>query len=422
MKVCLILFFLFANTFAQVENAVEDRSLLTLPVFYYDLLCFDSPDAGKTRLDVFVQVPHNQIQFLKSQNKFKAEYLVTVSVFDENRLRLLTEKSWSEKIEVADFDLTIARNSSNLSLRSFVLEPAKYFIRIEVEDKDSRKAFTYNSPFEVRNLDKRISISDVMLIANKTIIDGSSKIVPNVSGNIAQQKGGIPIFFEIYSDSVQTIILNYTVVDKNQFTIYSNTVNYNLKEGRNQVFYYLDTLNAAIGEYLFKVNVQNQNHETFASASKNIISRLYGIPSSIKDLDKAIEQMIYIGNTADIEHIRAGSAYESKLDRFLAFWKKKDHNPVTPDNEIFNEYYRRVEYANKTFSNYADGWKSDMGMVYIILGAPNNVDRHPFDYNSKPYEIWEYYNINSQFVFIDRTGFGDYRLVTPLQGDNYRFR
>jgi len=53
-------------------------------------------------------------------------------------------------------------------------------------------------------------------------------------------------------------------------------------------------------------------------------------------------------------------------------------------------------------------------MIYIIFGAPNNVDRHPFEVDSKPYEIWAYYELNYSIVFVDETGFGDYRLQTPI--------
>jgi hypothetical protein len=78
------------------------------------------------------------------------------------------------------------------------------------------------------------------------------------------------------------------------------------------------------------------------------------------------------------------------------------------------QYYARVEYANKHFSHFQEGWRTDMGMVYITFGPPNNVERHPFDIDSKPYEIWAYYDLNYQFVFVDQTGFGDYRLITPI--------
>jgi len=60
-----------------------------------------------------------------------------------------------------------------------------------------------------------------------------------------------------------------------------------------------------------------------------------------------------------------------------------------------------------------EGWRTDRGMVYIRFGAPENVERHPFETNSRPYEVWRYYNLNYEFVFVDDTGFGDYRLRYP---------
>jgi hypothetical protein len=61
-----------------------------------------------------------------------------------------------------------------------------------------------------------------------------------------------------------------------------------------------------------------------------------------------------------------------------------------------------------------------MGMVYVIFGEPSNIERHPYDMDQKPYEIWDYYDINRQFVFLDNTGFGDYRLITPIW-DTFRY-
>jgi len=79
-----------------------------------------------------------------------------------------------------------------------------------------------------------------------------------------------------------------------------------------------------------------------------------------------------------------------------------------------NEYYARVKIANQRYSHYFDGWKTDMGMVYITYGDPNDIERHPFDMDQKPYEIWQYYDLNREFTFIDATGFGDYRLTSPI--------
>ena len=129
----------------------------------------------------------------------------------------------------------------------------------------------------------------------------------------------------------------------------------------------------------------------------------------------AIRQLKYISKDDEYKNLTERNiTEEEKLKRFNDFWKKRDPNQDTEVNEYFEEYYYRVEYANKHFAHYSDGWRTDMGMVFIIFGMPNNIERHPFEMNSKPYEIWTYYEFNRQLVFVDETGFGDYRLVTPI--------
>jgi GWxTD domain-containing protein len=198
-----------------------------------------------------------------------------------------------------------------------------------------------------------------------------------------------------------------------------------VKSGTNQYFKDLDSLKINLGKYLLKVTLEDSSGKVIDTSSKVFISRWFGVPVTITDLDKAVDQLIYIANPEDLQYIKAAADRLEKAKRFVAFWRKQDPNPADEYNPVFNVYFNRVAYANENFSTYSlEGWRSDRGMVLIILGAPDNIDRHPFEYYSKPYEVWQYYNLNRQFLFIDNSGFGDYRLSpdTPLYGDLYRFR
>jgi GWxTD domain-containing protein len=157
-----------------------------------------------------------------------------------------------------------------------------------------------------------------------------------------------------------------------------------------------------------------QDEQSLAATSRSFIVRWKGLPTAVKDIDLAIEQCVYEAKSSEMSYLREAETPEEKQKRFLEFWKKRDPNPNTPRNEKMEAYFTRVEYANKTFKHYIEGWRTDMGMVYIIFGPPDNVDRHPFDIDSKPYEVWTYYTLNHSFVFVDQTGFGDYRLTTPI--------
>lgn len=424
MKTLIIfLMFLFTGHFAyaQVENVYSKQKPNTSPKYYQDFLNFASDQENKTRVDIFIQVPYNEIQFVKNPESFAASYMVMVSVFDEGRERLLVEKSWREKIEVKDFEQTTSKNNFNLSLRSFHLQPAKYFIRTSVEDEDSKKSYSSENVYIVRDLSKEVSMSDVMLIAKQTQVEGSSKLLPNVTRNLTALKDGIPVFFEIYSITPKEVEVVYLVKDKDQKEAFIKSETKELDSGRTQVIYTLKDVSLSLGDYTLEVKIMDDD-ETLTSVNKSFVSRWIGVPSSIQDLDKAIAQLVYIASPGEISNIEDAKTQEEKVERYLEFWKKRDPTPNTEENEIFNEYYRRIAYANENFSHYIEGWRSDRGMVFIILGSPNNVDRHPFALESKPYEVWQYYELNRRYVFVDETGFGDYRLVTPLQGDDFRFR
>jgi GWxTD domain-containing protein len=421
MKKIIFLFVIICSgmIFGQLEN--KDNLNPSKVKYYQDFMNFYG-DNEKTRLDVFIKVPYSEVQFIKTGNGYEAAYTVTVSVYAEDKETMITEKIWNEKITTFGFPQTTAEENFKLSYKSINLLPGKYFIHTGLLDKDSREEFSSENFFTIRNLNDKPSISDIMLIAQKNVVEGSSKIVPNVSREVIVDKDGIPIFFELYADSSQQITLEYSIADIDNKVQFQDTSKIQLKPGSNQLFHTIDKFNLSLGKYLLNVNVRDENGEQICFATKSFVSRWSGVPKSITDLDKAIAQLVYIANPSELNNIKDAKTNEEKTKNFMSFWKSKDPTPDTDDNRIFEEYYKRVAYANEHFSNYSEGWRSDRGMVLILLGIPDNIDRHPFEYYSKPYEVWQYYDLNRSFTFLDETGFGDYRLTTPLSGDLYRFR
>ena len=421
MKSAIILLtvLFISNVFPQ-ENK-DDKINNERVKYYQDFLNF--ADGSKTKLDIFIQVPLKEIQFVKSGNGFEGGYSVTVSVYEDDKETLVQEKVWNENISIESYNYISSRGNFNLSHRSFILPPKKYFIRTIVTDKDSRQEFSSENFYTVKDFSTKPAMSDIMLISSKTVVDGHNKIVPNVSRNITEAGSGIEIFYEIYSDSTENRKLDYVISNESGDQVfYSSTKDQEFKKGATQIFYTFLDSTLSLGTYRLSVFIKDADGDSVLGATKKFISRLAGLPANIVDIDKAIAEMVYIANPEELSKMEDGKDEKEKTERFLEFWKEKDPSPGNEQNEVFEEYFRRVEYSNKNFSQYTEGWRSDRGMVYIILGSPNNIDRHPFEYDSKPYEVWQYYELNRSFVFVDETGFGDYRLATPLYGDLFRYR
>lgn len=418
MKLFFFLLFISFPIIAQVEYSQGIVPPGEYPGFYIDAANYKGETPEKTRLDVYFQIPYSNLQFIKYQTKFRAKYSVTLTIYDEDKENKILEKVWNGKIVVDDFNKASSENNYKFGFKSFELPPNEYVLTCLLYDKDSKKDYSAEAKLEVRDFGKSLNFSDILLISSE--ID--SQIVLNISNAISSSDSTLFFFYELYSDNLESINLEYLVETNDGEEILKYREVREITTGVNQIKMQLDNSKISLGQYKLTVKAIDNDDDIISGTSKQFVSKIFGFPSSITNLDLAIEQMSYISTSDERDDMLETDIFEDKLQKYKDFWKKKDPSPTTTQNEVLREYYRRVSYANKNFKHYFDGWKTDMGMIYIVLGPPENVDRHPFEFDSKPYEIWYYYNINQEFVFLDETGFGDYRLLNRNYGDWYRYR
>lgn len=419
-KVFLLISLLSSVVVAQ--TASKDRNNAQVPTgiaYYFDFVNMEPADSISTKVDVFIQVPFNKVKFVKSGEVFAGGYTFTVTVMDSTQ-KVVQEKSWFEKLSVRGFRETMSQKNFNISRKTFTLKPGKYFAKMLMEDQDSRQEFPTTGTFTVRSLTSPLSLSDPVILTASS--EQSTAKLPNVSHIVHSKDHTVPFFLQVFAPVDTQMMFEYRVISSDNTTITAKKVKRNLVKGKNQFAENLDSITASTGEYMLHVRVLDTQDKELSSSQRGLAIRLSGLPMIIKDIDKAIDQLVYIAKPSEMDTIKAGKTYEAKLQRFMEFWLTRDRNEATEENEVFAEYYARVDYANKNFGHYIDGWRTDMGMVFIYLGMPNNVERHPFDYDSKPFEVWEYYELNKRFVFVDYNGFGDYRLITPFSGELYRFQ
>jgi GWxTD domain-containing protein len=110
-----------------------------------------------------------------------------------------------------------------------------------------------------------------------------------------------------------------------------------------------------------------------------------------------------------------------------SFWKQRDPTPGTPENEYKIELTKRFDYANKEFHKGAprDGWMTDMGRFYIILGPPNSKEDFENIADIYPVQVWYYYGDTSKhlptyfaLVFFKKHGAGEYKLFEQAQDES----
>ena len=102
----------------------------------------------------------------------------------------------------------------------------------------------------------------------------------------------------------------------------------------------------------------------------------------VSNSDEMINCTRYIMNREEFDKCKESAEKKACIEEF---WLNIGGSNERA-REILKRYYGRVKEANKNFTTYTQGWKSDRGITYIVFGPPTNT------YRSKQDEIWVYGN------------------------------
>ena len=396
---------------AQAE--MTHTRLYDLPTFHYDLVNVASPDSALSRLQLYLKIAFDELQFTFSEDRYQANYEVTAIIFDkqENQIDGRIEE---EEVEAINYDLTNSRQAYSVSYLKFDLEPGEYEISLSVMDMETKKKRTIKDRFKLRDFtQKKLMVSDFVLVRNVRVDSlGVKSFHPDVADCIKDLSNELYVYYEIYSQTDnedERFQISYSVKNPKGKIIIQNSYKRRKDGPRTLEFFPLAISDFSRGIYLLELKVKSGLRSD--KTEKSFFIRWADMPSTISDIDLAIRQLKYIADKREYDKLKKASSDE-KLERFEEYWTSHDPTPGTKTNEWMDEFYRRVHFTNENFTVFRDGWKTDMGMIYIIFGPPNDIERHPFDLETKPSEIWYYHDINKQFVFMDLSGFGEYRLLT----------
>jgi GWxTD domain-containing protein len=162
---------------------------------------------------------------------------------------------------------------------------------------------------------------------------------------------------------------------------------------------------------------------------------------TLKELDNSFktwlnEDVVYIISPEERSAFLQLETNEEREQFIEQFWLRRSSNPDMPDNDFKEEHYRRIAYTNEHFASGIPGWKTDRGRIYIIWGAPDEIESHPtggtYDRpmeegggstTTYPWERWRYRYLegiqeNVELEFVDPSGSGEYHLtMDPSEKD-----
>ncbi len=356
-----------------------------------------------SRVDILFEVPFKNLKFEKEGNKFTAYYSLTFSVLDRDDKTVATWET-SKTLSVNTYaETTIDRYDPGL--HSFMLGTGEYSLEVTISDGRSLQQRLVTRKFFVRPENTTIAASDLMLLNDVAEANGVHTISPIHPDDLGKGKE-LASFQEVYDSlSGDTI---WAVTSLRKFTLdyeKKHTYNpFNLNEyfmtsglftphfdtaaiyrdtmfvSKNQPSQIFSTFKIPPpGDYqiVSKVSRYHDGKVDTIAIGRSLMIHNPNFPA-IRDVDELIAPLAYIAFRNEFDSLTAPPDKIERARRLEEFWAK------TLNTSLRQEFYLRVQQANELFNSYVEGWRTPMGMVYIVAGQPDQVTCEVYN------EAWAY--------------------------------
>ncbi|RLC51045.1 MAG: hypothetical protein DRZ79_03400 [Candidatus Cloacimonadota bacterium] len=404
---------------------------------------------NNTILNIDYQIPYKELEFRNSDNGFVANLEVNLDIKDEDKV--VYEKTFTNRIIVTQYPSTISSDLYSDRI-SITLSKSGFIIEVLFVDLYSEKDKKWKYEFET--LSPKSLISD---------LEFSTKVVKDTTAFLEKFHRKDFLFYH-NSSHIYTLPENDTVYVYSEYQNYNFDKNgkYDLIEtilikkkgitidklkrhfiGTESNFSRLERINISdykTGYYKIIYKLEDKNSPGYL---RNIRTDFFSIKKNVNyaqrifpDLEDEYRLVQYFLSTGEKTRLRSLSD-EGKRNFLEYFWIAHDPNPVTKKNEFLEKVRERVNYSNKHYSYFHEGWTTDRGRIYIKKGPPDEIKKlktsfdtseNPSDfglvpsytkYTIKEYQIWIYrLPQDYRYIFIDFQGNGNYRLIYSKNDDD----
>ncbi|MCK4576744.1 GWxTD domain-containing protein [candidate division WOR-3 bacterium] len=358
-------------------------------------------DIKKPNIYITVYIPYNQLNFTIADTLYKASVDVSAILYSGGDQK--GGDIWRKTIVLDDFEKTNSNKEGVIWIFKIATSAGKFDLHINVKDAKTAQEGKRVEKIEVKDI-----ANESFWVSKPAFLLGMGGVEKGmlISWDLNVEFDSIYTLVEFVIDTAQCeeYLLTYRATDEEGNI--DLKINRNIKMESNIRWELISFPIKELDEGRYSVRIEVTKDALIVASSQKIINVNYPFFLS-KMYTIRVEQMVYITNDKEMKKLKE-SKIEDRKKVWNEFWSKKDPIPETPENETSNEYFKRVDYANEHFRSYQSGWRSDRGRIYIIYGQPDDIEYHPFDLGSPPYQIWYYFNLGRKFIFADLSLTGDY--------------
>jgi GWxTD domain-containing protein len=386
------------------------------PVSWVGGLRYLATDAPDTTLVVFaVSLSNSALSFRRAGDAFEARYTPEISLRREGRI--LERVGSEEQVRVATREEARRADESIVYQQLLRLAPGTYELVVAVRDEATGAAGRVEREITIPRIERSglAPLIPVYQAAGRASLDEPPPILLNPRATVPFGLDTLWLYLEAYGAQPQARA-HLTLLDATGDSVLGRDAELTDAGSLAWVILALSPEDLPVGEVQAVVAVDGVPGTTRLRALVSFSDQW-----AITNFDEILSLLRFFGQDRAIAEMRAAApADRSALWR--AFWKATDPNPITPQNESLELYFRRVQEANERFREAGEpGWMTDRGEVFIGLGPPDEVFDSSSDLQGPARFIrWSYVGERLTLDFVDDTGFGRFRLTPASRAEFQR--
>ncbi len=407
-----------------------DRSNPQMSRFVYWIHATPVAGSDSVLFRLYAKIPYDAVQFVRKDTVFSARYDMTVQVQNQRR-EIVFGKIVKRNISTDAFRKTNDPKLAESEMVETKLAPGPVTVFIELNDPETVRPFQKTESITLPSFFAKPLVLAEPFFFHKAASDSSrASVFPEIppvrsmTDSLFFAKVWISTYHAptgtIPSDSLNPPCrISWYVSKDNQPAgkakpVEQDSMHLVLKDPVQCVDLPLNQ-KFEFGRYRLRVIAVAGNAR--AEVQRSFMVQWGQHPTLLPDFEMLVNPLSYIMNSKEYADLKK-KPLEEQRKQVEEFWKQRDPTPGTTENELEEEYYRRVEYVNSNFSLFKDGkdgWQTDRGRIYLMYGNPTDIVRNPdygSGYTTRQIEIWLYQNMQKRFIFTDATGSGDYHLIS----------
>lgn len=349
----------------------------------------------ESSLNVFIELKLSSIiAKLNEKNKKTASILIEI-MLEGKQIGSNGRVTQSYQVDLTN-QLRDSPNGNYDFSEHYIVEPGPCRIVIQITDQNSAKVSTVVLHTDIPSL-----VSKIPSLSSLTFLVKDSKdhsIKPYLKNTITQNFDSIHVYsqflkgnktvesaifsierFEadslpakfLFEPNILTGQIAYKGIDFNSVQLISKKDV--LKDTASKLMELNESFKMlGIGNYMAKLTINFQ--DTIPLVKEMLFTVRSNFFPELKTARELAEPLVYIMDEkpyAKMMQLSDPDSLKKEVDRF---WLTSIGNTRIARQSL-QLYYERVEYANRYFTTFKEGWKTDPGMIYILFGTPRATDQ-----------------------------------------------